>query len=450
MNYDVFLSYSSKDKTVADAMCAVLESAGIRCWVAPRDIPASGNWGEAIINGINASRVMVLIFSQHSNSSQQVIREVERAVSKGIPVLPFRIEDVPLSKPMEYQISTVHWLDAFSPPLNNHLQKLAEELQQLLRMQLTRPAGTPCSVPLGRHLMAAGGMVRNQKILLSVICGMFLLILVPCCSGILWLRSSWNTASKQFGQTPHMPADAMQSLSRVNEDLAKTMSQVGKFSVNHLDLSNRKLSGVDFAKLKECKMLQSLNLAGSEFNNAELVVLDGMSYLNELHFENSSLSDEGLRHVAKVPQLRKLYASKTRITDDGLIALNKMHQVFCLDLSNNSITDLGLKHVCGIVASQLILDNTKITGTGFSAFNKYHGYDEVSLAGSKLDDAGLAQLSQIPFKVMNLRNTVITDGGLKHLQTQHKLKTVNLEDTKVTPEGIHDIKAAVPGLKVEL
>jgi hypothetical protein len=61
--HDVFVSYSSNDKTWADAACAVLERHRIRCWIAPRDITPGDEWGAAIINGLNGSRLMVLIFS---------------------------------------------------------------------------------------------------------------------------------------------------------------------------------------------------------------------------------------------------------------------------------------------------------------------------------------------------------------------------------------------------
>lgn len=40
MAHDVFLSYATPDKTVADMACAVLERAGLRVWIAPRDVPA--------------------------------------------------------------------------------------------------------------------------------------------------------------------------------------------------------------------------------------------------------------------------------------------------------------------------------------------------------------------------------------------------------------------------
>ena len=129
---DVFLSYSSNDKTTADAVCAGLENDGIRCWVAPRDILPGMSWGEAIIEGIVASQVMVIILSAASNSSPQVLREVERAVSKGIPIIPFRIENIVPSKSMEFFLSTPHWLDAMSKPLENHIQRLSQSVRALL------------------------------------------------------------------------------------------------------------------------------------------------------------------------------------------------------------------------------------------------------------------------------------------------------------------------------
>ena len=101
INKKVFISYSHNDKEQADAVCVRLESANIQCWIAPRDISPSKDWAEEIIDAINATDVMVLIFSSYSNNSPQVRREVERAVNKGLIVLPFRIEDVTPSKSLE-------------------------------------------------------------------------------------------------------------------------------------------------------------------------------------------------------------------------------------------------------------------------------------------------------------------------------------------------------------
>jgi hypothetical protein len=130
--YDVFISYSSKDKIASDATCAALESAGIRCWVAPRDITPGVEWGEAIVDAIDNCRVFVLIFSSHANDSPQIHRETERAVNRGIPIVPLRIEDIVPTKAMAYFVDSVHWLDAMTPPLQDHLTRLAQSIRALL------------------------------------------------------------------------------------------------------------------------------------------------------------------------------------------------------------------------------------------------------------------------------------------------------------------------------
>ena len=121
------------DKAVADAICARLEQSGIRVWIAPRDIQPGANWGEAIIEALEGCRAMVIVFSASANASPQVLREVERAVGKGVAVIPFRIENVTPSKAMEYFLSSPHWLDALTPPLEGHVDALVASVRALLR-----------------------------------------------------------------------------------------------------------------------------------------------------------------------------------------------------------------------------------------------------------------------------------------------------------------------------
>ncbi len=133
MDFDVFISYSSKDKPAADAACAVLEGSGIRCWIAPRDVMPGGEYGSAIVDAIERCRVMVLIFSSNANDSAQIRREIERAVKKGVTIIPVRIEEVEPTQSMEYFLGAIHWLDALTPPLEKHLQHLAETIKAMLQ-----------------------------------------------------------------------------------------------------------------------------------------------------------------------------------------------------------------------------------------------------------------------------------------------------------------------------
>lgn len=148
MAYDVFLSHSHVDKSHADAICHCLERAGVRCWVAPRDIRPSEDWAEAIINGMDQCRILLLIFSSSSNNSPQVRREVERAVNKGLTILPFRIEAVAPSKSLEYFISTQHWLDAFGRDPDVSLAELQHSVTAVLGARPPENAAPAPSAPI--------------------------------------------------------------------------------------------------------------------------------------------------------------------------------------------------------------------------------------------------------------------------------------------------------------
>jgi len=143
MAHDVFISHSVKDKTAADAVCAILESNGIRCWIAPRDVTPSMEWSECIIEAIEQSRIMVLVFTAHANNSHQIRREVERAVNRGVAILPLRIENITPGRALEYFIGNVHWLDALTPPLESHLQNLAGTIKTVLARRETQDAPSP-------------------------------------------------------------------------------------------------------------------------------------------------------------------------------------------------------------------------------------------------------------------------------------------------------------------
>src|SRR3981081_391304 len=121
MPRDVFISHSAQDKKVAGTIGAALEASGIQCWVAPRDVRPGHSFPGEITRAIQQSKVMLMIFSQHSNSSEQVLREVQLAVDSHLPIVRLRIEDIPLSDDLRYYLSAPHRLDALTHPLSKHI-----------------------------------------------------------------------------------------------------------------------------------------------------------------------------------------------------------------------------------------------------------------------------------------------------------------------------------------
>src|SRR5262249_53217562 len=72
------------------------------------------------------------VLSEHANDSPHVERELESALGRRLPLLPFRIDDVPLSENMQFYIRVHHWMEAAEPPIEDHLHRLAEAARRWL------------------------------------------------------------------------------------------------------------------------------------------------------------------------------------------------------------------------------------------------------------------------------------------------------------------------------
>lgn len=136
MKYDVFISYSSKNQKTVEAICAYLEQFKIRCFVAYRDIPKGVVWARAIVDALEESRMMVVVFSEEFNISDQVDREIELASEEGMPILTFRISDVDFKGAKKYYLKNLNWIDAYPNPEAN-FGGLLTNVAKLLDIELT-------------------------------------------------------------------------------------------------------------------------------------------------------------------------------------------------------------------------------------------------------------------------------------------------------------------------
>jgi TolB-like protein len=124
-----FISYASQNVAIANALCDALESAGISCWLAPRDVRPGDFYADAIVQALATCRVLILVLSQAAISSPHVMREVERASSKRLPIITFRTDTAPLTPGLEYFLSASQWLDASGGPAAHQFPKLIEAVR---------------------------------------------------------------------------------------------------------------------------------------------------------------------------------------------------------------------------------------------------------------------------------------------------------------------------------
>lgn len=112
---EVFLSHSSRDAAHAEALCTLLEEAGVTVWIAPRDIPPGSDYTTSVMDGVRGCKAVVALVSREFQGSPYTHRELERAVSLRRGVLPVRLDSAPLAGWAELLLSPCQWLDG--PPV---------------------------------------------------------------------------------------------------------------------------------------------------------------------------------------------------------------------------------------------------------------------------------------------------------------------------------------------
>jgi hypothetical protein len=127
---DIFISYTQEDRTVAEELCRVLESSGLGCWIAPRNIEAGTDWTNGIMQAIDGCCCLVLVFSSSANKSDHVRREILHAIEKERRIFPFRIENVAAEGGLGYCLKGLHWFDATVPPMEKNMAALSAQLLQ--------------------------------------------------------------------------------------------------------------------------------------------------------------------------------------------------------------------------------------------------------------------------------------------------------------------------------
>lgn len=102
----VFISYSTKEQSLANAMKKLLERQDVQTWMAPGDIPVGNKYAQVISKAIKSCSCFILMLSNNSQNSIWVAKETERAINYRKPIIPVQLEDLVLNDEFELYIST--------------------------------------------------------------------------------------------------------------------------------------------------------------------------------------------------------------------------------------------------------------------------------------------------------------------------------------------------------
>ncbi len=164
--HDCFISYSHKDAQIAVAVQNILEQNKIKCWIDFRDALPGADYAGSIVRAIKASAVFILVLSQNSSKSAHVLNEINSAASAGITILPLKIDESELNDNLEYYLGRTHWMDALTPPLEKHINKLVDTI--LLYKQQNAVAPQNAQATPASHADAAGCRMMKYENLLAL------------------------------------------------------------------------------------------------------------------------------------------------------------------------------------------------------------------------------------------------------------------------------------------
>jgi hypothetical protein len=189
MSAAVFISHSSKDRRVAERLCAELENRGIKCWISSRDIVPGQNFQESIVAAIRAVQVMVLIFTSNANSSDEIKKEVAIASLNRVTVIPVRMMDTIPNDAFAYELATRQWIDVFDD-WDESLERLTDHLRNAISAK--RGEHGPATGPVGQ--MPRQSSARKWRpVLAGITAGM---VVIALAASVSWwyLTPQWRTS----------------------------------------------------------------------------------------------------------------------------------------------------------------------------------------------------------------------------------------------------------------
>ena len=113
MSAEVFVSYARVDRARVLQLVERMRSAGVGVWIDEGVIHGASLWGQEIVDAIESARVMVLMLSDASITSDNVVKELSIASEDKKPILPVYLHQAEIPKSMRYQLAGIQHIEYY-------------------------------------------------------------------------------------------------------------------------------------------------------------------------------------------------------------------------------------------------------------------------------------------------------------------------------------------------
>ena len=279
----IFISYSSDDQKIAFALCEYLEKNSLRCWIAPRNNAAGIDYAVSIIEGINLSRIMIVLLSETSNNSVSVKNEVQIAAKKNLKLLPFFINDINISKPLEFFLSSIHWLNGFEKKAENYFPEVYKTCLELLKEDLTKPILKPQKI-VKVNTTETFVWKNNLTLVLSIILSVSVIV-------IYFVLNDKNEIKREpSSNSVDAISDSVENNSK-NSTVFKTNLGVSKKAQEEPTIAPSRSKSKEDAMIEKPDL--SAELEGNDLDNVKFINPKNNDFINFYKNKNGKYSFNG-------------------------------------------------------------------------------------------------------------------------------------------------------------
>ncbi len=141
--YDVFISYSRKDTQVIDRIEKEFQKYGIKMFIDRAGIDAGTDWAETIAQALYDSEVILFVWSENSNTSENTANEIALAIDYQKTIVPFKIGEFKADFKLSYRLIRFNRIDAL-PYNEGKVVELGQKMAKLLgKHKLSDPVAAP-------------------------------------------------------------------------------------------------------------------------------------------------------------------------------------------------------------------------------------------------------------------------------------------------------------------
>lgn len=159
MKYDIFISYSTKDREKVQYFVNDLRKQGYNLWM-DKDGIRSGDpsFKKTLVNAIENSQLVLFFSSCNSNNSDWTAKEIGIAVEEHKYIIPLKLDSTQYSESVRYDLVNCDFIDYSS---ERYKKTALEKLYSSLESRLGRSASKERHVNVNKELLQLAELYRK-------------------------------------------------------------------------------------------------------------------------------------------------------------------------------------------------------------------------------------------------------------------------------------------------